>query len=188
MDGVRATTPENIVFGAGTIHKGLEYSSTSSSWNFEDSIIGATQGGSTLTITPEYKDIEADGVHVKTQGLLVKTGEVATLQTTFLELNEEILGYSAMGEKVSVTDVTGFSKIVSKEKVEEGDYIENLAFVGETLDGKKVIVIFPLAKCTSGVELNGTNKNEATISATFECYAPIEGNHKKLDWIIYLED
>jgi len=52
--GITADTPKNILFGAGTIHKGLKYTAGASggkgSWNFNESIIGATNGGSKLAI------------------------------------------------------------------------------------------------------------------------------------------
>ena len=59
--GVTTGTPKNILFGAGTIHKNLEYRAESG-WNFEESIIGATSGGSKVSIIPEFYDVEVDGV------------------------------------------------------------------------------------------------------------------------------
>ena len=44
-NGITAETVKNIQFGAGTIHKGLKYTS-GSGWNFEESCVGATKGGS----------------------------------------------------------------------------------------------------------------------------------------------
>ena len=57
--GVTAKTPSNILLGAGTIHKGLTF--TSNAWNFSTSLIGATSGGTKLTLKPELMDIELDG-------------------------------------------------------------------------------------------------------------------------------
>ena len=87
--GITADTPKNILFGAGTIHKGFKY--TSNAWNFAESLIGATQGGSKFSIVPEISDIEVDGALVKVKGLAVKTGETATLEVNFVELTPEIL-------------------------------------------------------------------------------------------------
>ena len=53
INGVSANTPKNILFGAGTIHKGLKYEGDK--WNFDASIIGATSGGSKLSIVPEIR-------------------------------------------------------------------------------------------------------------------------------------
>ena len=88
--GVSTDTPKSIMFGAGTIHKGLAYDSTAETWNFEASCIGATQGGSKITITPEFVDVEADGALVLVKGLKVKTGETASMEINLLELTKQV--------------------------------------------------------------------------------------------------
>ncbi len=40
-------TPENIMLGAGTIHKGLKYEG--SKWNFVESLFCATSGGGSVS-------------------------------------------------------------------------------------------------------------------------------------------
>ena len=70
--GITSKTPKNIVFGAGTIHKGLKYDASKKAWNFAESLIGATSGGTKLSIKPELKDIEVDGELVKVKELTVK--------------------------------------------------------------------------------------------------------------------
>ena len=52
-NGITADTVKNIQFGAGTVHKGLKYTS-GSGWNFEESCVGATKGGSSVKIEPEF--------------------------------------------------------------------------------------------------------------------------------------
>ena len=56
-NGITADTVKNIQFGAGTIHKGLKYVAETG-WNFEESCVGATKGGSSVKITPEFYTIE----------------------------------------------------------------------------------------------------------------------------------
>ena len=89
--GITEKTPGNIVLGAGTIHKGLKFDPETKKWNFEESLIGATSGGSTFSITPEITNIDVDGALVKMKGLAVKTGETATIQTNVIELTPELL-------------------------------------------------------------------------------------------------
>lgn len=180
--GVSATTPENILFGAGTIHKNLKY--TTNAWNFDESIIGATSGGSKLTITPEVTTVELDGALVKAKGLDVKTGETATMEINFAELNKEILKVATMGKDGTSAD-TNYDLIESKESIEAGDYFDNIAFVGKTLDGKNVIAILDNALCTSGMELEGKNKEAGVIALTFESYAELTSGLDKLPWHIY---
>ena len=180
--GVSANTPKNIVFGAGTIHKGLKYNTT---WNFDESIIGATSGGSKLTITPEVTSIEADGALVKAKGLEVKTGEVATLEINFLELTKELIKYAIIGNDGTSEDTANYDLVESKADIATGDYLENIAFVGKTLEGKNIIVILDNALCTSGLELEGKNKEAGVITLTFECHAELTSDLDTLPFKIY---
>ena len=180
--GVTANTPKNILFGAGTIHKGLKY--TTSAWNFTESLMGATSGGSKLSIIPEITKVEVDGALVPAKGLTVKTGEAATMEINFIELTEDIIKASTIG-KAGTSEDTNYSAIVSKADIEEGDYWENIAFVGKTLDGKNIIAILENALCTSGFEQEGKNKEGAVGKYTFESHAELTSDLDTLPWKIY---
>ena len=180
--GVTANTPKNILFGAGTIHKGLKYEG--SAWNFEASIVGATSGGSKLSIIPEVTHVEVDGALVKAKGLAVKTGETATMEINFIELTEDLIKAATIGTDGTSSDTT-YSAIVSKAAIEEGDYWENIAFVGKTLEGKNIIAILENALCTSGFEQEGKNKEGAIGKYTFESHAELTGDLDTLPWTIY---
>lgn len=181
--GVSANTPKNIVFGAGTIHKGLKYET--SAWNFADTIIGATSGGSKLTIAPEVTPIEADGALVKVKGLQVKTGEAATLEINFLELTKDLIKTAVIGADGTSEDTTNYDLVESKADITTGDYLENIAFVGKTLEGKNIVVILENALCTSGLELEGKNKEAGVITLTFECHAELTSDLDTLPYKIY---
>lgn len=181
--GITDNTPKNILFGAGTIHRGFTF--TGGKWNFTESLIGATQGGSKLSIVPEVTNIEADGALVKVKQLAVKTGETATMEVNFLELTPDILKMTVIGESAEVADMTGYSEIKSKARIAEGDYVDKLAYVGKTIEGTPIIVIFDSALCTSGLEVEGKNKENGVIKATFECYAPLDGDLETLPYHIY---
>lgn len=173
--GVTTSTPKNIMFGAGTIHKNLTYDTNQKSWNFAESIVGATQGGSKLTIEPEFTDIEVDGALVLVKGLKVKTGETAKMEINFIELTKDIIKTAIVG-KDGTSDDTNFDLIESKADLEDGDYYDNIAFVGETLDKRNIIVIMDNALCTSGLEAEGKNKTEAVGKYTFECHADLSAD------------
>lgn len=180
--GVSENTPKNILFGAGTIHKGLKY--TTNAWNFADTIVGATSGGSKLSIIPEVTQVEVDGVLVKAKGLNVKTGETATMEVNFIELTADIIKAGTLGA-TGTSDDTTYNAIVSKADISTGDYWENIAFVGKTLDGKNIIAILENALCTSGFEQEGKNKEGAVGKYTFECHADLDGDMNTLPWKIY---
>lgn len=180
--GVTASTPKNILFGAGTIHKNLKYTNTS--WNFDESIIGATSGGSKLSIVPEFLDIEVDGAMVATKELKQKIGETATLEINFVEVTKDIVKMSTIGKDGTSEDNT-YDLIESKPLIEEGDWLDNIAFVGQTLDGRKVIAILENALCTSGFETEGKSKEGSVGAYTFTCHGNFEGDLDTLPWKIY---
>ena len=182
-NGVSAKTVQNTLFGAGTIHKGLKYTE-GSGWNFDASCVGATKGGSTLTITPEFYSVEPDGSTVAIKDFKRKVGETATLEVNFLELTKDLIKSAVVGAEGTSTDTT-YEVIESKDAIEEGDYWENIAFVGETLDGQNIIVILDNALCTSGLALEGKNKEEGVGKYTFECHADATDSLTTLPYHIY---
>lgn len=188
--GVTKKTPENIVFGAGTIHKGLKYTPAtegkSAGWNFADSLVGATNGGSKFTITPEVTNIEVDGIGVKSKGLAQKTSETATMEINLAELTKDIIQAATLGQEGNSADAN-YDVIESKTDIEDGDYWENIAFVGKTLKGKYIIAILENALCTSGFEHEGKNKDGAAGKYAFESYAEFGDSTDKdtLPWHIY---
>ena len=180
--GITDKTPKNIMLGAGTIHKGLAL--TEGKWNFEESLIGATSGGSKVSIVPEYMDIEVDGALVAVKGLKHKVGEVATMEVNFVEMTPDILKMCVVGDVADSEDYEGYSEIKSRGRITEGDYIENLAYVGKKTDGTPIIIIFEQAICTSGFEVEGKNKEAGVFKGTFQCVADISPEADTLPWRI----
>lgn len=184
--GITANTPQNIMLGAGTIHKGFALTGTGTkTWNFAESLIGATSGGSKVSIVPEVTDIEVDGALVPVKGLRVKTGEKATIEVNFVEMTPELLAMTTIGKvNEDATGYTGYSEVVSKARIEEGDYIENFAYVGKKTDGTPIIIIFEQCICTSGLEVEGKNKEAGIFKGTFECVADVSPEADTLPWHI----
>lgn len=182
--GVTAKTPGNIPFGAGTIHKGLKFNADTNKWNFEESLAGATSGGSKFEIVPEVTQVEVDGALVAVKELDVKTGETANMEVNFAELTPDIIKASVIGT-AGTSDVEGYSVITSKSQIETGDYWDNIAFVGKTLTGKPIIVIMDNAICTSGMSIEGKNKEAGVGKYTFRCSQTINGDLTVLPYKIY---
>ena len=181
--GVSATTPENILLGAGTIHKGLMWDSPSNTWKGD--IIGATSGGNSVEIAGEIMDIELDGALVKVKGLAVMQGGTALMEVNFAELSTDVMKMAMLGAE-SESDATGSKMIQPKANIEEGDYVKNFGFVGKTANGAKdIIVIFENALCTSGLKIEGKNKENSVIKLTMEAYAENAGNLDTLPVKIY---
>lgn len=182
--GITEKTPGNILLGAGTIHKGLKYSG--GKWNFKESLVGATSGGNSLKITPELKDIDVDGALVKMKGLTVKQGETASLEVNLVETTPDVLKAALIAQDGNpAAEMTGYSVLESKSQISEGDYWENIAFVGQTISGTPIICILDNALCTSGLSLDGKNKDSTVGKYTFECSQALTGDSTILPYHIY---
>lgn len=181
--GVSTTTPENILLGAGTIHKNLTWDSATSAWKGD--IIGATSGGNSVEIKGEIVDIELDGALVKVKGLAVMQGGTAAMEVNFAELSLDVMKMGMIGEE-GTSDATGYGMIQTKANIAEGDYVPNFAFVGKTAnDAKDIIVIMENALCTSGLKIEGKAKENAVIKLTMEAYAENAGNLDRVPVRIY---
>lgn len=136
--------------------------------------IGATKDGTKVSITPEYTDIEVDGVLVKMEGLTEKTGEKATIEAVVLDITADNLKIALNGDVTYTGSATGSSdpNVTTRSGINEGDYISNLALVANKLGtDEKLIVWFKKAFCTSGLELDMKNKSVSGNKYTFEAYA-----------------
>lgn len=181
--GITGNTPKTVMLGAGTVHKGLKC--TTGVWNFAESLLCATSGGSKLSIVPVFYDVPVDGALVKVKGLTVKTGENATLEINPIELKPEILNMALIANINTSSTATGYTEMTSRAVINDGDYLENMAYVGKTVEGKPIIIIFDNALCTSGLELEGKNKEAAVPKFTFECFADLSPEADVLPWHIY---
>lgn len=181
--GVNTTTPDNILLGAGTIHKNLTWDSGEKKWTGD--IIGATSGGNSVEIKGEILDIELDGALVKVKGLAVMQGGTATMEVNFAELSADVIKLGMISEE-GASDAEGYTMIQTKANISEGDYVQNFAFVGKTANDKKdIIVILENALCTSGLKIEGKAKENAVIKLTLEAYAENEGNLDRVPVKIY---
>jgi hypothetical protein len=172
--GITNATPSNIPLGAGTWFKNLAF--TDGAWS--GTVLGATSGGSSIKITPEVMDIEIDGALALAKGLAVMTGGGAEAEVNFAEINKDILKMTTLGEVLDPDAegyVEGFDCIQTKNAIVEGDYVENLGFVGYTADQtKQIIVIMDNALCKSGFQIDPKNKENAVVKATFTAYGNID--------------
>ena len=181
--GVTANTPSNILLGAGTFYKGLTYGTN----GWTGTILGATSGGGKVSIKGEFLDLEVDGALVKFKGQTIKVGGTATAEVTFAEVTTDIIKMGTLFEAGTSTSTgTGITMLQDKAHIEEDDYIANFGFVGETADGsKQVIIIFENAICTSGLEIEGKNKEQSVVKLTLEAVADYSGDLNTLPVKIY---
>ncbi len=136
----------------------------------EENVLGATNGGNKLAIVPEITPIEVDGAVVEIKGLNQKTGETGTLEVNLAQHTIESIKRSIVGKEVD-TLIKGYTQIQTKSLIELSDYLDNIAYVGTMTDGTEIIVIMENAICSSGLELEGKNKETSVVATTFKSTA-----------------
>ncbi|MDL2224679.1 hypothetical protein LJC20_00500 [Eubacteriales bacterium OttesenSCG-928-M02] len=169
--GITENTPNNILLGAGTFYKNLKHVAETG-WSGE--VLGATSGGGTVNIAPEYFKPEIDGATVAVKGMIWKVGDVATIEANLTEFSEGVLVDVLHLKEDTASPITGYKKYVSVRQITQDDYMDNIGYVGTLSDGRQVIIILENAICTGAMELSPKNKENATYAVTFECTATFE--------------
>lgn len=169
---ITSETPRKIPLGAGIFVKGLKWDAENSKWTYTE--LGATTGGGKVSYTREFLDPDLDGKTVKVQGLDFKLGDAGKMTINMAEYKKDII-VSSFGLKQDTNDTTtGYVKYSSKPNVEEGDYVDDVAFIGFTADGKEFIVLFDHAICLSAFEYEGKNKEQGKFVVELDAVAGID--------------
>ena len=186
--GVNTGTPAKIPFGSGVYFQGITYDEKVAPTEaaIKAAIIGATQDGGSVNITPEIFVPELDGVHVKIKETQIKVGETATMETSFAELTADLAMKTVIGELKESTDKS-YDVITSSTDIEEGHFYEGFGFYGQHLDGRPLIIIFKNALCTSGFSFEPKNKTNSVFKGTFECISDSEYSTVKLPYAIFIK-
>lgn len=184
--GITTGTPAKIPFGAGVYFQGITYDEkvAPTAEAVKAAIIGATQEGGSLTITPELFAPELDGATVKLAELQQKVGETAIMETSFAELTADLAAKTVIGKVGETTD--GEYDVVTSADLAPGHFYDGFGFYGEHLDGRPMIVLFKKALCTSGFAMEPKNKTNSVFKGTFECHSDIEYGTTKLPYAIFI--
>ena len=184
--GITTGTPAKIPFGAGVYFSGVDYDEKVAPTEeaIKAAIIGATQEGGTLTITPEFFMPELDGATVAIKELQNKVGEVAQIETSFAELTPELMARMVIGKKGTTTD-SEYDVITSSE-LGAGHFYDGFGYYGHYMDGRPMIVLFKTALCTSGFTTDAKNKTNSVFKGTFACQSDIEYGTTKLPYAIFI--
>ena len=155
-------TVGNFLLGAGAVY--LNYTTT-------PVLIGATKGGSTFNSGKEIREVEQDGAYGPIKGHITKTRIAPTLTVANLELTSANLNIFMGG--ATTTDQTTYDEIKENLAIVAGDYIDDIAWVGEAYDGEDVIIILENVLVTEALELAATSDKEEVVpeivfSATYD--------------------
>ena len=184
--GITAGTPAKILFGAGVYFQGVEYSETIAPTEeaIKAAIIGATQEGGTLTITPEFFAPELDGATVSIMELQQKVGETAQMDISYAELTADLMSKMAIGKVTESTDKN--YDVITSSVLKKDHFYKGFGFYGEFLDGRPIIILFKNALCTSGFTTDSKNKSNSVFKGTMACQSDIAYGTTKLPYAIFI--
>ena len=184
--GITSGTPAKILFGAGVYFQGVEYSETVAPTEeaIKAAIIGATQEGGTLNITPEFFAPELDGATVAVKELQNKVGETAQMDVSYAELTADLASRMVIGDVNESTD--GQYDVITSSVLKAGHFYEGFGFYGEYLDGRPMIILFKNALCTSGFTTDSKNKTNSVFKGTMACHSDIAYGTTKLPYAIFI--
>lgn len=150
----------DIMLGEGAVYKNYGVAG--------EAALGATSGGSKLDIDRKIKEIKYDGAYGKTKGLRRYEELIPKLSVKFLKLT-----YTNMveGLPTTVTDGTdkdGTYKEISFDlNIEAADVLDNIAFVGQKLDGEECAIIIENALNIDKISIDFKEKDEVVSELVY---------------------
>lgn len=158
LTGFTADTKQNIQLGAGVLTTSYIQGGTISPTD----IIGATKGGGSFTAVPTERTIDADGIPANVKGMRVIDDWVVTLNTTLIEFKKDDILLALGGGSTATTtgDVTTFK---CTSEISDADY-KDIYWIGDTGDGKQIVIKIKNALNTGGLNFTITNKGEGSYS------------------------
>lgn len=179
--GLNANSLTNFQLNAGVFLVGVDTSTVTSAATLKTLIaanvadttkcLGATSGGGTFTASPKTRQIKADGMRFNFPGgTIVEEWEVL-LKTTIKEITPDNMK-RVIGSG-DVTTVTTATTVKIRSDYALTDYISELAWVGDTIGGKYVLIRMFNALNTAGVDMKINDKGEAELNVEFRAHSPL---------------
>lgn len=129
-----------------------------------EAIIGATSGGSKFELVREIKEIPVDGAYGPIKGLRRFKRYYPRFIVNFLKTTYETL---TLGVNADYTDEGDYKKVTFRINIEDADYVDNIAFVGNKHDGKPCIIIIENVLNDGNLEYEHKEKEELVGEMTY---------------------
>lgn len=160
---------KSFVVGAGALVTDLSYDKESKEYSYKK--LGATSGGSTISLKTTTRQMEIDGILSTPVGAdMIETSE-ATIQANLLEHTLENYAMAVIGEEKSDTEgkygETGTKIVRPVARIRQKHYIKDLAHISPLSDGGFLIVKFDYAIVTEGAESNPQDGADNLLNVTF---------------------
>lgn len=176
---LRSGTFSNLQLNAGILLKNVTISSIDDSGELKEAIanivaggsnpigtmIGATRGGGSFTVTREMRTPDVDGMRYGFKGSDFVDSTDAYISTTLVEVTaSNIVDLLGSGKSSTSGKVT---TIKMDTAIEASDYLTNICWVGDIADGRMVLIMLKNAINTADFSFTYTDKGEGTLAAEF---------------------
>lgn len=124
--GIKEETPQRLIYGAGVVIR--NYDGTRSLSNQADNFMGATKGGSEITIVQELVYPEIDGALGKIMGTARLKQDTAKAKITFVDIDLDTI-LDALPGAVATDGGAGTVTITRSRHPEAADHNTNIAVI-----------------------------------------------------------
>lgn len=182
--GYSDQTPKRYLLDAGAIYKNMTYDSMTN--EFTGTQLGATSGGNELQIEIEMREVEVDGVKGRVKGNKFVNLHQAHLVVNLKEITAENIKNAIGPADVDATDPE-FDIVTGRTQIKDGDYLDNIAFVGRhSGTSKPIVIMLDNALSAEGFSMSPEDDNEAIIPITFHAHLdPVDVGTEKVPYQIY---
>jgi len=162
--GITADTYKRFIIDAGAVYTGFT--------NFSSlgTLLGATRGGSQITLEQEIKDMEVDGARGPVIGSRRITMIKASLTVNFIEHTLANLKRALVGSESAVFE-TDWDAITRALVIEDADFLTDITIVGEVSgDSDGMAIKLDNTISDGNFELTFADKEEGVVTMTFTAH------------------
>ena len=147
------------------------------------SLLGATRGGGTCTITRDTRQVEVDGARANFVGGTIVDGGDVFISTTLIEMTpdhiKEVIGNADIDDTAP-----NHVKIQIRLAIDDDDYLTNLIWIGDTSEGFMAIEL-KNALNTADITLTWADKNEGTMNLEAHAHQSSIGMEEYLPAVLH---
>lgn len=184
FNGFTEGTMKKRLLDAGAFLKNYDLTKTYAENRTAGKLICATQGGGSFTATPNFRQVQVDGVATYTRGTEEIDDWTAELSLKLLEADADLvamcLGAASVTKAAGDTQPTGYLRVHPSDTVDDSNYIDNVVWVGRWAgDTKPVIIVLYNALSLGGLNWALEDKKEVVTECKLTAHYGVpdaEGN------------
>ena len=163
--GFTNNSTNHFIVDAGAVYLNVEFNNETG--EFTGDLLGATSGGNEFIVNQEVREIEVDGLKGRGKGLQAVTFMNPDLTVNLKELSAKNLATIIAGGEVREGNEF-YDVLTSKGKIEDSDYIDSVALVGNvTGSDKPIVIVLYNVLSIEGLEMSFEDDNEVVVPVTF---------------------